>query len=505
MKLQSLWARDNPQPPPYDEDKATTYRYRQQRGVNLGSLFVLEQWMTPSLFSDAAGNKSSEIDVASGSGSTDAAREKLEKHWATFITQDDFNYLASIGINTVRLPIGYWILGSEFCEGTAYEPVASVYQNGWQAVMRVISMASEAGIGVLVDLHGAVGSQNGQPHSGISDGQAGLFANQDNQNRTIWVLRHLMEQLVDINNIVGIELLNEPQFDPGLNSFYQSAIESMRQSSPSAANFPLYIHDAFQLNSLDVVIPSRAAFLVQDHHAYFAYTKDDSSMSASEHTQDIRVGVKNSLQQIFERRNFVVGEWSCALTNESLSKGSPDVDQARKEFCEAQSSAYSDTSNGWLFWSYTMEDCEQHPDWCFRAAVGRSLPTNFFPYGMASYTEVNEQACNITLPDVPTLQTKQSQTKRMIQRNQRRDADPKDVMDQCWLTGYQAAKMFQSSPYKSKIGFLAQLFGDRFAPANPALSENSTMSGCLDRFRDGVRTVEACLYRLNRPSGSADP
>jgi aryl-phospho-beta-D-glucosidase BglC (GH1 family) len=62
--------------------------------------------MNPSLFTCASGNKQAEFDVASGWGSVDNARQVLERHWDEWITEKDFAYLASIGINTIRLPIG---------------------------------------------------------------------------------------------------------------------------------------------------------------------------------------------------------------------------------------------------------------------------------------------------------------------------------------------------------------------------------------------------------------
>lgn len=117
--------------------------------------------MVPSLFTCASGSKSSELDVATGWGGVVQAKQILERHWDTFITEDDFAYLQSIGINTVRLPIGYWSLGPLFMIGTAFESVSAVYENSWNRVLRAISMAEKYGIGVLVDLHGAPGSQNG--------------------------------------------------------------------------------------------------------------------------------------------------------------------------------------------------------------------------------------------------------------------------------------------------------------------------------------------------------
>lgn len=175
--------------------------------------------MTPSVFTCASNPQIAEIDIAFGYNSTLNARSVLERHWDTFVNQSDFDYLASLGINTVRLPIGYWSLGPTFCEGTPFNNVAEVYTNAWGRVVNAINMAASSGLGVLVDLHGAVGSQNGQPHSGISNGKTQLFSSESNMNATIAVLSFLVEQLCEVTNVVGIQLLNEPEDDPGLPAF----------------------------------------------------------------------------------------------------------------------------------------------------------------------------------------------------------------------------------------------------------------------------------------------
>jgi hypothetical protein len=98
--------------------KQDIFRYRKQRGVNLGtslsredtapsahshasvgSWFVLEKWIAGSPFRETQG--SSDLDVARGPN----ARAILEQHWDTWITEQDFAYIASKGINTVRLPV----------------------------------------------------------------------------------------------------------------------------------------------------------------------------------------------------------------------------------------------------------------------------------------------------------------------------------------------------------------------------------------------------------------
>jgi glucan 1,3-beta-glucosidase len=60
---------------------------------------VLEKWITGSPFEGVDG--SSDLQMARGPH----AREILEKHWDGFITEQDFEYIASRGINTVRIPV----------------------------------------------------------------------------------------------------------------------------------------------------------------------------------------------------------------------------------------------------------------------------------------------------------------------------------------------------------------------------------------------------------------
>lgn len=175
--------------------------------------------MTPSLFKCAGGKKLSELDIASGWGSLASAQSVLERHWDTWINETDFKYLASIGINTVRIPVGYWNLGPYYCQDTPFQAVAQVYQNSWPRIVRAINMAADAQIGVLIDLHGAIGSQNGQPHSGISDGGINMFSNPLNMDKTINVLMFLMQQLSSVTNVVGIQILNEPKNLPELEDF----------------------------------------------------------------------------------------------------------------------------------------------------------------------------------------------------------------------------------------------------------------------------------------------
>ncbi|KAF8955450.1 glycoside hydrolase superfamily [Flammula alnicola] len=508
--------------PPYDQTTANVYRYRQQQSVNLGSWFVNEKWMTPSLFKCASGAQGAEIDIANGWGSVDNARAVLERHWDTFITESDFEYLANIGINTVRLPIGYWNLGPKFTDNTAFESVAQVYENCWPRIVRAINQAGNAGIGVLVDLHGAVGSQNGQPHSGVSDGQTNFFSEPSNMDKTVDVLTFLAQQLGSVNNIVGIQILNEPQYTDTLTDFYSRAIDAMRSTCPAAKSLPLYVHDGFDLDRLSSYVASRTDFVVQDHHSYFVFSPSDQKESGSQHTVDVDGAISQSLVRVSnkQRRNLVVDEWSCALTPESLeSEG--DADKVRKEFCTEQMKVYSNATAGWGFWSYKKEGCESDPGWCFTSAVGKSLPSTFFAYGKAaSMKEANNLAKdvsdNLIIPTVTENLLNLVQQNRpsssiehheryafgpLIRRrfeaiHQHRDAQSGQDTDSWqqstsrgYTDGFTTAKVF-ASYNMSKVGFTGQFMMDAIEVAGPTLIAQGTEDGYHDGFMHGLRDGE---------------
>ena len=74
-----------------------------------------------------------------------------------------------------------------------------------------------------------------------------------------------------MNNVVGIELLNEPSNVDSLPSFYTNALSVLRQVSPEAAAFPFYIHDGFDLSRFADYVSTRKDFVVLDHHSYFVF------------------------------------------------------------------------------------------------------------------------------------------------------------------------------------------------------------------------------------------
>src|ERR1700722_17869367 len=76
------------------------------RGVNLGAWLVLEKWMVPSVYEGTDAGDEFHLCQALGSKS----KSQLERHRETFITAEDFRWIKNSGLNSVRLPVGYWAL-----------------------------------------------------------------------------------------------------------------------------------------------------------------------------------------------------------------------------------------------------------------------------------------------------------------------------------------------------------------------------------------------------------
>lgn len=79
------------------------------QGVNVGSWFVLEGWMATTVWTDNGCDQWASpglylLEQCLGNKAKDA----LERHWSTWITENDFAEMSRRGINVVRIPVGWW-------------------------------------------------------------------------------------------------------------------------------------------------------------------------------------------------------------------------------------------------------------------------------------------------------------------------------------------------------------------------------------------------------------
>jgi len=130
------------------------------RGVNLGSMFIIENWMASTEFKNiGCPSAKSEFDCVLDVGQS-TANTNFAKHWNTWITQADIQAMQSYGLNTIRIPVGYWIF-KELKYSSEHFPEGQL-----PFLDKIVGWASDAGFYIIIDLHGAPYAQTQDAFTG---------------------------------------------------------------------------------------------------------------------------------------------------------------------------------------------------------------------------------------------------------------------------------------------------------------------------------------------------
>ncbi|KAH7565698.1 hypothetical protein JRO89_XS08G0002200 [Xanthoceras sorbifolium] len=136
--------------------------FRVRSGTRLTADYSGSSWddSDPSVFKmSIVRTLQGEYQITNGYGPDKAPQD----HWNSYITDADFNFLSSHGINAVRIPVGWWIAKDP-------NPPKPFVGGSLQALDNAFTWAHKYGMKVIVDLHTVQGSQNGNEHSGTRDG-----------------------------------------------------------------------------------------------------------------------------------------------------------------------------------------------------------------------------------------------------------------------------------------------------------------------------------------------
>jgi aryl-phospho-beta-D-glucosidase BglC (GH1 family) len=178
-------------------------------------------------------------------------------------------YLASIqGVlkyrtgTSIRLPIGYFTLGPDYCKGTPFEPYGAVYANAWGSVKRFVTNAREHGVGVLVDLHALPGGANPGEYSGTNLKVVNLWKNTTNLDLAMQCLNFIAKEVGGTDGIIGIQLCNEAVTNAdGMYDWYDEVLKAV---SAVDSTIPLFISDAWDFGKAVNYVKSKNRVLSGD-------------------------------------------------------------------------------------------------------------------------------------------------------------------------------------------------------------------------------------------------
>ncbi|KAE8151360.1 putative glucan 1,3-beta-glucosidase D [Aspergillus avenaceus] len=411
MGLNSTWddsTRANEHVPPLNE--SFPYGSQPIRGVNLGGWLSIEPFIVPSFF-ESYSSKDGIIDeytLCKKLGSSAAA--KIEKHYADFISEDDFRDMRDAGLDHVRIQYSYWAV-------EIYDDDPYVAKISWRYLLRAIEYCRKYGLRVKLDPHGIPGSQNGWNHSG-REGAIGWLNGTDgllNRRRSLEFHDKVSKFFAQprYKNIVAIYgLVNEPLMlalpvEDVLN-WTTDATKLVQDNGISAF---VAVHDGFlNLSKWKKMLKTRPERMILDTHQYTIFNTGQIVLN---HTARVEL-ICNDWYHMIQEINTtsagwgptICGEWSqadtdctkylnnvgrgirwegtfntadstvycptadtgpacsCDSANAPPAEYSDGYKRFLQTYAEAQMSAFG-TAQGWFYWTWYTESAAQ---WSYKTA-----------------------------------------------------------------------------------------------------------------------------------------
>ncbi|BFZ55423.1 Glucan 1,3-beta-glucosidase 3 [Savitreella phatthalungensis] len=327
-------------------------------GVNLGNWLILERWMDTTWFDNQAPGAQDEWTFCQQLGKVNCSNV-LQQHWASWVTESDIATMASISVNTLRIPIGFWA----FIDPDSTEPYVRSTQ--LQHVSRVLGYAAKYGMTVILDLHGLPGSQNGKDHSGhIGDVNWMTDANQQRLAQTVtaaakWVAANGQ------GVISTIEVANEPALDgwAGWLAYKDIVVAAKQIIDANAPGTTTMFHDGFMpWDAWNHYFP-KGSNVVIDAHNYWAFAPVTTSDAISQVCAIIDK-FANLNMPVF------VGEFSLSVMT---AQNTPQSWLAA--FFESQMQSWLQSAGG-AFWSLRVNNADgvsQNPAWSALGVVQAGL------------------------------------------------------------------------------------------------------------------------------------
>jgi len=206
-----------------DETGATV----QLHGVGLGGWMNMENFITGYPGTEQGVRRA--LLSAMGQESYDAF---FEAFYVDFLDEADAAHLASVGLNSVRIPVNY----------RHFEDDARPFElkeEGFARLDRVITLLARHGIYSIIDLHALPGYQNQHWHSDNPTHVATFWDHPHFQDRVVHLWEALATRYRDRPEVAGYNPINEPS-DPTnerLLPFYDRLEKAVRAIDPRHALF----------------------------------------------------------------------------------------------------------------------------------------------------------------------------------------------------------------------------------------------------------------------------
>lgn len=357
------------------------------------------------------GSAASEFDCMSSVYGNDVStgNQKFQAHYGSWITNDDLDKIKGFGLNTIRIPVGYWIYEDLVDRSSEHFPTG-----GLSYLDSLVSHASSIGLFVIMDLHGAPLAQKADDaFTGQIAPNAGLFENQaDGYDRAqkflSWMATHI-HNTTGYDHVGILEVVNEPQTardNGGVSSderntmvqqFYPAALKAIRDAE-SAASVPAdkalhvqFMDDKWEQDA-DGSFPSiKTANMNDANLAYDDHNYEAGSVSSPSQSGYMQYTCQNDRRNTDGLSPKFVQEWSLHVNNQDDSDLQANDGNAAffKDWFAAQQQLYEHDAKGWVFWTYRTELGDYRWDYSASVAAG-VIPSS----GDGLSSNINDDVCS---------------------------------------------------------------------------------------------------------------
>ena len=383
------------------------------KGVNLGNWLVLEKWMSPALFQGTTAEDEYYLPTQL---SPEVYEARIKIHRSEYITERDFVTIKSMGMESVRIPVPYFIFGDR-------KPFIGCIEE----LDKAFNWAEKYGLTILIDLHTVPLSQNGFDNGGIS-GVCKWAQNPDEVEFALSVLERLAKRYGNRKGLFGIQPLNEPitenmwetmdiqnRYAPAdqemakgsapitmkfLRQFYLDAYDRISAYMPKDKY--VVIHDGFELMEWKDFMQEEKYFnVILDTHQYLMVAEARGcSQTIEGYLKYIREELEPQITEMEKYFPVICGEW-CLFNSLACgcdTKGGQSVlngvegsrqesfsPEKKKEIYEALAKAQLELwekGSGYYYWSYKLlTDTVNTPGWIGWDSwdLGRCYDFGWFP------------------------------------------------------------------------------------------------------------------------------
>ncbi len=144
-----------------------------------------------------------------------------------FFAEADAEFIASLGLNSVRIPVNYRHFEHD-------ERPFEIDEAGFKRLDRAISLCAERGIYAVVDLHAVPGSQNYHWHSDNSTHVAAFWTQRQFQDRVVHLWEVIADRYKNESAVAGYNPMNEPADASRavIGPFYERLVGAIRAVDP---------------------------------------------------------------------------------------------------------------------------------------------------------------------------------------------------------------------------------------------------------------------------------